>query len=310
MSAEIRFTDVTKTYAKKNGATRALDGLTFEVAPGEFLGYAGPNGAGKSTSIKAMTGVLSITSGEVRVLDVDPLQKRQHLAQHIGVVFGQRSQMLWELSATEFFDMIKALYRVPTSDWEPRLAHLIDVLELGSFVDQPVRSLSLGQRMRCELASALLPRPKILFLDEPTIGLDIEAKAAMREVLRQLNSEEGTTVVLTTHDLSDIEALCSRLMIIDHGRCAYDGTVEQLLSEYEPEVTVEFHLAQSTQIEFDAAWTVTHQRNVVRVTFDREEHTAGRVIQHVLNQSEVIDLHIVEPNLEDVIRTIYQSSRS
>ncbi len=309
MTTQISFDNVNKTFPGDVGSVKAIDDLSFEIQAGEFVGYAGPNGAGKSTSIKAMTGLLSVTSGEVRVRGVDPLRQRRQLARHIGVVFGQRSQMLWELSPLVYFEMVRALYKLSSQQWHARLDHLTSVLEMKGFIDQPVRTLSLGQRMRCELAAALLAQPEILFLDEPTIGLDIEAKAAMRDMLRTLNAEEGTTVVLTTHDLSDIEALCSRLMIIDHGRLAYDGRIDSLLTSYAPKATVEFHVDSSEpHLQLEPLWDVNVHRNVVRVSFDREQTNAASVIRDVITQIGVNDLVILEPNLEEVIGTIYRSS--
>lgn len=312
MTVQISFADVYKVFGEGGSETNAIDGLSFEIRQGEFVGYAGPNGAGKSTSIKAMTGVMSVTRGAVRVRGVDPLLKRRELSPNIGVVFGQRSQMIWELSAKAFFDMVKALYRVPTVDFDRRLAYLVGAMDMGSFVDQPIRSLSLGQRMRCELASALLPNPSILYLDEPTIGLDVEARAVMREMLADLNDQYGTTIILTTHDLSDIEALCSRLMIIDHGQLAYDGTIDRLLTEYSPEATVEFHVSANAQLELPGEWrseTSNHGKSV-RVIFDRKKSKAAEVIQAVLSQVDVNDLRILEPDVESIIRDIYRSSRS
>ena len=309
MSVQISFENVVKTYRHNGQTLNAIDNLSFEIELGEFVGYAGPNGAGKSTSLKAMTGVLAVTSGHIRVRGVDPLRHRQQLARHTGTVFGQRSQMLWELSPSSYFEMVRALYRLSKTESLGRLDDLSDKLGLGSFIDQPVRTLSLGQRMRSELAAALLPKPEILFLDEPTIGLDLEAKETIRNVLRDLNVEDGTTVVLTTHDLNDIEALCSRLMIIDHGRLAYDGNIDGLYENHSPQRVVEFHVKGAVKVDIPSVWDVEHNTDRLRVTFDRRTVNATDVIRKVLSQIDVVDLRILEPDIEEVIGTIYRSTR-
>ncbi|MEV7969817.1 ATP-binding cassette domain-containing protein [Sphaerisporangium sp. NPDC088356] len=206
----------------------AVRDLSFEVAAGEFVGYLGPNGAGKSTTIKMLTGILTPTSGRIQVAGLDPSRRRTTLARRIGVVFGQRTMLWWDLPLKDSFTLIRHLYKVDQVKHRKRLAELVDVLDLGGFLDKPVRQLSLGQRMRGDIAAALLHDPPVLVLDEPTIGLDVVSKAAVRDFLRGLNAERGTTVLLTTHDLGDIERLCRRVMLIDHGSLAFDGTVAEL----------------------------------------------------------------------------------
>ncbi|WP_248959176.1 ABC transporter ATP-binding protein [Sphaerisporangium perillae] len=224
------------------GETRvvhAVRDLSFQVAAGEFVGYLGPNGAGKSTTIKMLTGILAPTSGHIEVAGLDPSRRRTALARRIGVVFGQRTTLWWDLPLKDSFHLIRLLYKVDREEHRKRLAELCEVLELGAFLDKPVRQLSLGQRVRGDIAAALLHDPLVLVLDEPTIGLDVVSKAAVRDFLRTLNAERGTTVLLTTHDLGDIERLCRRVMLIDHGSLAFDGTVEDLKATAPDETSIE-----------------------------------------------------------------------
>ncbi|WP_068923072.1 ABC transporter ATP-binding protein [Planobispora rosea] len=206
----------------------AVQDLSFTVEAGEFVGYLGPNGAGKSTTIKMLTGILAPTSGRIEVAGLDPLRRRTDLTRRIGVVFGQRTTLWWDLPLKDSFELVRHLYKVDRNDFRRRLDELADLLDLGGFLHTPVRQLSLGQRMRGDITAALLHDPAVLVLDEPTIGLDVVSKAAMRAFLGRLNAERGTTVLLTTHDLGDIEKLCRRVMLIHHGRLGFDGTLDDL----------------------------------------------------------------------------------
>ncbi|GII77200.1 hypothetical protein Sru01_21820 [Sphaerisporangium rufum] len=236
----------TFTVSRRTGVLRrerrvvhAVRDLSFTVAAGEFVGYLGPNGAGKSTTIKMLTGILTPSVGRVRVAGLDPSRRRTALARRIGVVFGQRTTLWWDLPLKDSFQLIRHLYKVDREAFHRRLDELCEVLELGAFLATPVRQLSLGQRMRGDIAAALLHDPAVLVLDEPTIGLDVVSKAAVRGFLRGLNAERGTTVLLTTHDLGDIERLCRRVMLIDHGTLAFDGTVEDLMATAPGETSIE-----------------------------------------------------------------------
>jgi ABC-2 type transport system ATP-binding protein len=217
----------------------AVDSIDLQVAAGSFVAVIGPNGAGKSTTIKMLTGILAPSAGSVRVLGHVPLDERTQLAARIGVVFGQRSQLWWDLPLADSYSMLRHLYRVSAADHRVALAALVERFELGQLLPKPVRTLSLGQRMRAELAAALLHGPELVFLDEPTIGLDVVSKYAMRDALRALHTEQGTTIVLTTHDLSDVEELCERVVIIDHGRVIRDQSLADLVSEVEPGTELE-----------------------------------------------------------------------
>ncbi|MDQ3823918.1 MAG: ATP-binding cassette domain-containing protein, partial [Actinomycetota bacterium] len=235
----------------------AVDGVTFHVDAGELIGYVGPNGAGKSTTVKILTGILVPTGGRVAVAGLDPSRQRLELARRIGVVFGQRVQLWWDLPLRDSFDLLRHVYRVPAERHRANLAQFVELLDLGPFLETPVRQLSLGQRMRGELTAAMLHDPGILFLDEPTIGLDVVAKARVREFLAAANRERGVTVLLTTHDLADIERLCSRLLILDRGRVIYDGTIERLIERYGEERTLVVDLEEpAPPLDVDGARVV------------------------------------------------------
>jgi len=219
-------------FHRKYRVLRAVDEIDFAVDRGEMVGYIGANGAGKSTTIKMLTGILVPTAGTVTVNGYVPHKQRESYTKGIGVVFGQRSQLWWDIAVIESFKLLRRIYDVPRADFNRRLQQFDDILGLSSFLNLPVRKLSLGQRMRCDLAAALLHNPAILFLDEPTIGLDVLAKSKIREFLKEINNEFKTTVILTTHDLGDIEALCPRVAIIDQGKMLYDGLVDNLFSQW------------------------------------------------------------------------------
>jgi ABC-2 type transport system ATP-binding protein len=228
-----------RSFKVKRNVVHAVRDLSFTVSPGEFVGYLGPNGAGKSTTIKMLCGILTPTSGKVRVAGLDPSRKRTTLARRIGVVFGQRTTLWWDLPLLDSFELIRHLYKVDRVVFRARLEELTETLDLSEFMRTPVRQLSLGQRMRGDLAAALLHAPDVLVLDEPTIGLDVVSKASIRAFLQRLNAEQGTTVLLTTHDLGDIERLCRRVMLIDHGRLAFDGTLDDLMATAPDQSTIE-----------------------------------------------------------------------
>jgi ABC-2 type transport system ATP-binding protein len=300
-----------KRFRTRRGPVEAVAGIDFRIQAGEFVGYAGPNGAGKSTTVKIMSGILLPSGGRVVVDGLVPYRDRKRLARRIGVVFGQRSQLWWDLPLRESFDLIGHLYRIPAADRAARLGLLCEVLGLGPLLAVPVRSLSLGQRMRAELAAAVLPAPRVLFLDEPTIGLDVEAKAAVRGFLRELNRVEGTTVILTTHDLDDIALLCSRLMIIDHGLIVYDGTIDDLHTAYGSTRMLVVDLADPAATlvpgpDWAGAEVVRAEGHRRWIRFAREEISAAQLVGMILADQQVLDLSIVEPDVEDVIRRIYR----
>ena len=295
-----------KEFRTRRGRVAGVAGVDFEVAAGEFVGYAGPNGAGKSTTVKMMCGILVPSAGTITVDGLVPWRERRQLARRMGVVFGQRSQLWWDLPVRESFELVGHLYGVPGAELGRRLERLVGLLDLEPLLDEPVRALSLGQRMRSELAAAVLPAPRVLFLDEPTIGLDVEAKAAVRDFLRELNRTEGTTVILTTHDLDDITQLCNRLMIIDHGRLIYDGTVDRLRDAYGTTRVLVVDLVDDVDVEVAGVTAVRAEGRRRWLQFARDELSAAELIARVLARHEVVDLTLLEPDIEDIVRRIYR----
>jgi ABC-2 type transport system ATP-binding protein len=307
--------DLTKTFTvlRKAGRVRrrreqvvAVAGIDLQIERGAMVGYIGPNGAGKSTTIKMLTGILVPSEGHVRVDGLEPSRARTELAKRIGVVFGQRSQLWWDLPLRDSFDLLRHVYRVPAERHAANLRRYADGLDLGPLLDVPVRQLSLGQRMRGELTAALLHDPTILLLDEPTIGLDVISKEAVREFLVAINREQGTTVLLTTHDLSDVERLCERLLIIDHGLLIEDGTVAGITSRYGTERTLVVDLAEPgppLAVAGAAVTRVDGPRQWLR--FRRDEVTASELLTRVTAQVEVRDLSVEEPDIESIVREIY-----
>jgi ABC-2 type transport system ATP-binding protein len=285
----------------------AVAGVSFSVAPGEMVGYVGPNGAGKSTTIKMLTGILQPSGGSVRVAGLDPARQRLGLARRIGVVFGQRSQLWWDLPLIQSFELLRHIYRVPEHLYRQRLAYFSELLELPSFLETPVRQLSLGQRMRGDLTAALLHAPAILFLDEPSIGLDVVAKARIRELLAKINRDQGVTMLLTTHDMADIERLCKRMLIIDHGRVIYDGGVEEIRTQYGDERTVVVDLEEAAPpLDIRGARITRTDGPRQWLRFRRSETTAAQVIAQVAASARLRDLTIEEPAIEDIVREVYE----
>ncbi len=290
---------------------RAVDGVSFSIAAGEFVGFIGPNGAGKSTTIKMLTGVLEPSGGAVRVNALVPRRDRiAHTAQ-IGVVFGQRTQLWWDLPVVESYTLLRHVYRVPERAFREQLARLEQLLDLRPLLDVPVRKLSLGQRMRCELGAALLHAPRLLFLDEPTIGLDVLAKEAIREFLATENTERGTTILLTTHDLSDIERLCPRMILIDHGRVVYDGAVEAIRREYgsERRLVVDFESAAPAELH-EAVELEERSATRLVLRFRRDRIGAAALIAWLAERAPIADLSLEEPPIERIVAELYRRGRS
>src|SRR5580658_2962581 len=284
----------------------AVDGVTMSLEPGELVGYIGPNGAGKSTTIKMLTGILVPTSGEVRVAGVVPYESRSVNARNIGVVFGQRSQLYWDLPLVESFELLRAIYSIPPAIYRRNLDEFIALLAMDEFLHTPVRQLSLGQRMRGDFAAAMLHDPKIVYLDEPTIGLDVVAKEAIRTFITQINRDRGTTVMLTTHDLSDVERLCKRIVLIDEGTVIYDGKLERLRDEYGTHRTLVVHF-KDPQPDFALSGVEIEHREppIVWLKFDRRQTSAEALIRRVMSAFEISDLQIIEPDIDGIVRRIY-----
>jgi ABC-2 type transport system ATP-binding protein len=283
----------------------AVHDLTFSIDAGEMVGYIGPNGAGKSTTIKMLTGILVPTGGQVRVAGLDPSRDRVELARRIGVVFGQRSTLWWDLPLRDSFDLLQKMYRIAPARYRDNLDRFVDLLDLGDQLDTPVRQLSLGQRMRGDITAALLHDPEVLYLDEPTIGLDVVSKGRLREFLRALNDERGTTLVLTTHDLQDIEALCDRVIVIDHGTSVFDGPLAGLHEQGGSTRTLVVDLVdEAPPIEVPGAVVRRVEGPRQWLSFPAEA-SAAPVVAAVAAAYDVADLSIQEPDIEDVIRELY-----
>ncbi|MGW8765000.1 ABC transporter ATP-binding protein [Streptomyces sp. NPDC055815] len=289
---------------------RAVDGISFGVERGEMVGYIGPNGAGKSTTIKMLTGILTPSGGRLRVAGIDPARERTRLAQRIGVVFGQRTTLWWDLPLKDSYRLMHRMYRIPDARYEENLARCVDLLDLGDLLDVPVRQLSLGQRMRGDIAAALLHDPEVLYLDEPTIGLDVVSKARVREFLRDLNATRGTTVLLTTHDLTDIEQLCSRVMVIDHGRLMYDGELAGLhaVGESERLLVVDLERELPPIEDLPGARFVRSEGPRQWLAFGAAE-SAAPLVAAVAAKYPLLDLSVREPDIEAVIAKMYGGTR-
>ncbi len=300
------FGAVRTLFSREHEERVAVDSVTMALEPGELVGYIGPNGAGKSTTIKMLTGILVPSSGEVRVAGIVPYERRQENARNIGVVFGQRSQLYWDLPLIESFELLRAIYGIPRPQYRRNLDAFIELLAMDEFLRTPVRQLSLGQRMRGDFAAAMLHDPKIIYLDEPTIGLDVVAKDAIRDFIARINAERGTTVILTTHDLADVERLCRRIILIDRGTIIFDGDLERIKGEYGRFRTLVFRFAEPVGAPFlNGAELIESDGITARFRFDRNAQRADLLIRLASETYRVEDVSIEEPDLESIIRRIY-----
>jgi viologen exporter family transport system ATP-binding protein len=288
---------------------RAVDRVSFAIGEGEFVGFIGPNGAGKSTTIKMLTGVLEPSGGRARVGGLEPRRDRIEHTARLGAVFGQRTQLWWDLPVVESYTLLRHVYRTPERTFNEQLSRLSELLGIAELLDVPVRKLSLGQRMRCELGAALLHAPPLLFLDEPTIGLDVVAKEAIRDFLAAENRERRTTILLTTHDLSDIERLCPRMILIDHGRVVYDGSVEAVRRQVTSErrLTVDFETAAPQELP-DGVELEERRRARLVLRFDRERMPAPRLIAWLAERAPIADLSLEETPIERIVAELYRRS--
>jgi ABC-2 type transport system ATP-binding protein len=307
---------------------RAVDHVSFDITRGEMVGYIGPNGAGKSTTIKMLTGILVPSSGTIQVNGFVPYRDRKHYTRTIGVVFGQRTQLWWDIAVIESFKLLRRIYNVSQKDFDARMALFNDILRLGDFLHTPVRKLSLGERMRCDLAASLLHQPPLLFLDEPTIGLDVVAKESIREFLKAINQEFRTTILLTTHDLADIEELCERIMIIDHGRILYDGSLEEVKRRLGRVNQITLYLkdkAEYTKVSrlkealsalskklpsppgapLEDVRLESLEDLKCRIVYDRNLIPSEEILRQIVNTVEVRDILIEEESIEDIVKKIY-----
>ncbi|MCL5006082.1 MAG: ATP-binding cassette domain-containing protein [Acidobacteria bacterium] len=300
-------------FVRERITIRAVDRVSFSIQPGEIVGYIGANGAGKSTTVKMLTGILVPTSGRIVASGYVPYRDRRHYTKHIGVVFGQRTQLWWDIAVVESFKLLKEIYEVSDADYRERLGVFSEILGLKNYFNTPVRKLSLGERMRCDLAASLLHNPPLLFLDEPTIGLDVVAKDRIREFLKEVNRLERTTVLLTTHDLSDIEELCKRIIIIDRGKVLFDGDLREMKARLAKYNQVKFFLKDRSQVAALARIT-TNGISCERLDdltylmrFDREHYSNADIIRNIVTTLEVSDILVEEEPIEDIVKRIYLS---
>lgn len=293
---------------------KAVDDISFEINDGEIVGYIGANGAGKSTTIKMMTGILTPSSGRIIVDGVIPYENREKNAKNIGVVFGQKTQLWWDLPVSETFPLLKDIYGVSDEEYEERMNYFKEILRLDEFFLSPVRTLSLGQRMRADLAAALIHNPKIIYLDEPTIGLDVVVKESVRKAIKDINEKYGTTIILTTHDLNDIEELCNRIIIIDSGKKIYDGELEGVKEQFGYLTTIEIQLKDKSNIEKinfarfkDDDFKLNMKESKVSITFNKNNISSADIIGEVMKKSKVIDFNIKETSIEDIVKKMYKN---
>ena len=289
----------------------AVNHINFEIQEGELVGYIGENGAGKSTTIKMLTGLLTPTSGEVVVDDLVPNKNRIENNKKIGAVFGQKTQLWWDLPVIESFRLIKKMYKIPDGEYRKNLKKFSEILELDDLLEKQVKNLSLGQKMRCEIAATFLHNPKIVYLDEPTIGLDVLVKERIRAFIKEVNKEKNTTVILTTHDLKDIEDVCDRIILLDKGQIIYDGQKEKFKETYGKQVIAQIIVKNKTSLittetindEFEV---VEESDEQVKIRFNHDKYTIMDIVNRISNYCEITDMHIEEQGLEEILKEIYR----
>ena len=286
----------------------AVNGLDFHVAPGEIVGFIGPNGSGKSTTIKMMTGILTPTSGEVLIDGRNIAKYRKEVVRDIGVIFGQRTQLNWDLRLEESFELLRHIYQINKKDYRETLALMDSILGIGALLNKPVRQMSLGQRVKGDLTAAMLHSPKVLFLDEPTIGLDVGSKYALRKFIKEINALKGTTVILTTHDLGDIQELCERLIIINNGTIVEDGRLSGIVDRIAPYRTLVVEYYDDTVPKHPKARILSASDNIVRYKFMKSDMTAAELINDLSALHPIKDIGIEEAGIDDIIRIAYNSS--
>jgi ABC-2 type transport system ATP-binding protein len=328
MDAVIEVNDLVKEYiiVKKESGLRGslksllfpkktkfngVNGISFSIAPGEIVGYIGPNGAGKSTTIKMLTGILHPTAGSIKVCGISPQADRKAVVRKLGVVFGQRTQLYWDLRLGESFELLRRIYQINQAEYEENLARLTDVLKLQDFINTPVRQLSLGQRMRGDIAAAMLHSPSVLFLDEPTIGLDADAKLAIRNFIKEINRTRGVTVILTTHDLDDVEQLCSRIIVVNNGKIVEDGPIETIIHKLTPHRMLVVELQKPcADLSTPNAIVIKQEGLKIWYQFEKEAISASELIAALSQKLPIQDISVKEPNVEDAIREVYKTTAS
>ena len=294
-------------FVRKTREVKALDNISFSIGEGELIGYIGPNGAGKSTTVKVMSGILTPDKGSCEIMGRVPCKQRTAHVAHIGVVFGQRSQLWWDVPVSDSFELLKDIYSISTVNYKKRLAELVEALRISRLLKSPVRQLSLGQRMRCEIVASLIHSPRLLFLDEPTIGLDAVSKLALREFLKLENQKNGVTMILTTHDMDDIESLCSRVMVIGHGRLLYDDGLEKLKLRYAPYRRIRAMLhSMAEEIPVAGAVSVKPDGNTLDILFNPSVTPAHSIVAQLAEQLPLKDIVIEEQDIDEIIAAMYR----
>lgn len=306
---------VKSLFNRKYSIVKAVNDISFHVPKGEILGFIGANGAGKSTTIKMLTGILTPTEGKVEINGQIPFKNRKKYVKEIGVVFGQRTQLWWDLPLVETFSVLKQVYQVEDKAFNERMAFLNEVLELNDFIKSPVRTLSLGQRMRADLAASMIHNPKVLFLDEPTIGLDVAVKNNIRKAITEINEQEKTTIILTTHDLNDIESLCKRIVMIDKGKLVYDGSLTEMKTQFGKYREVNMSLFSNEDFdklnfvsEFkvnDEDIKINRSKEKITVTFNSEKISISNMLSYILKNVQVKDISVNDVNIEEIICRMY-----
>lgn len=308
---------VKSLFHKKTEIVKAVDGITFDVDEGEILGFIGPNGAGKSTAIKMLTGILTPTSGTLEINGQIPYKNRKNYVKEIGVVFGQRTQLWWDLPLVESFSVLKEIYKIEPNKFKDRMEFLNNVLELEPFIKSPVRTLSLGQRMRADIAASMLHSPKVLFLDEPTIGLDVVVKDNIRNAIKEINENDKTTIILTTHDLSDIELLCKRIVMIDKGKIVYDGDIDAMKDKFGKMREMNLTLFDASDVHkinvkdkfglTDDDFTMEAVKDKVNIKINTSKVTMTNTLTYLLQEVHVKDINVKDADIEEIIMRIYKS---
>ncbi|HCF94027.1 MAG TPA: ABC transporter [Verrucomicrobia bacterium] len=294
-------------FRRDHRRIRAVDALQFSVAPGEIVGFLGPNGAGKTTTLKMLSGLLHPSGGDARVLGFQPWRRERGYLGQMALVMGQRNQLIWDIPAMDTFELLRAIYRVPKAEFKATITELDELLELGALLGKPVRTLSLGERMKCEIAGALIHKPRVLFLDEPTIGLDVTMQRRIRTFVRDYNAEQGATVLLTSHYMADVEALCRRVIVIHHGRLLFDGDLRNLIDRFSSTKTISVKMSDPTEgnrVRFeDFAQVLERGEGWVRLRV-RKQDTA-QVTARLLAELSVLDLSVEDPPIEDAIERVF-----
>ena len=323
MSKIIEFKEISKDFkiwAKRKGKgfinlfkrdkkiVKALTNISFEIEEGDIVGYIGPNGAGKSTTIKIMSGILTPTSGECTIMGQTPWKDRKKYVKNIGVVFGQRSQLWWDVPIIDSFQLLKDIYKIPTEEYEETLNELINTLNLNDLLNRPLRQLSLGQKMKCELAGSLLHRPKLLFLDEPTIGLDAITKLAVRDFIKSINKKWGTTIILTTHDMNDIDALTNKIILVGKGQILYNGKFSAIKEKYGHIKEIEVEFAKNyNSIKLDGYTVVSHNKNMATLkNLDNKKFNVKEFFNEITDKYEVVDFQVNSISVDEILAQLYK----